>query len=71
MNPKARLALSLHVVTGWEHVPPGGRFADTMRLIRDELAVLRQLKADDPTLAAQVEQLEARYGAIALKLSFG
>jgi hypothetical protein len=42
-----------------------------MRLIREELAVLRQLKADDPSLAAQVEQLEARYGAIALKLSFG
>jgi hypothetical protein len=70
MDTKARLDLSRQVIAGWERTPPGGRFRDTMAMIREELAILRRIKAEDPGMAAQVDQLEYRYGRLALRLSF-
>lgn len=70
-NPRARIDMSRRTLDGWEAMGgPGGRFRDTMAMIREELAILRAIAEDHPELAEDVAGLEERYGRLALRMTF-
>jgi len=65
----ARLELSRRTIDGWERMGiPGGRPEDTLRMIREELALLEALIADDPATEPAVRELQRRYGDMANKV---
>lgn len=64
MDQTARLALSLRTVLGWEAVLPSGRFADTLRMIREELRLLGTIS--DPA----ARDIEERYLLLAEQLDY-
>jgi hypothetical protein len=69
MSPQARLALSEHVITGWEAVGgPAGRLADTNRMIREEMLALVALGEDAPEFKERADALIARYQQLALRM---
>lgn len=62
----ARLDLSRRTIETWERIGrPGGRAEDNLRMIREELKILADLAKERPGAKAAVQELSARYGAMA------
>lgn len=69
MTPAERLALSERVVSGWEQMGgPTGRIADTMQMIRAEIAALTEIAGADARLGARVDDLVRRYQMVAVRM---
>ena len=69
MHPLDRIALSRRVITGWEAIgKPGGRPADSLLMIRDELAALAEIGRSEAGYHDDVAALTERYRVMAMKI---
>lgn len=72
MTPRARLALSEQVISGWEaHGQPGGPVTDSLRMIREELVKLLDIANAAPDLSADIDAVAYRYRLMEARLERG